>query len=83
MNKRIQMTARPLKANTADQWVETSLSTPVQPAVKFKRLTVDVDPELHTRLRLRCVRRDEHISDWLRALMVSTLDAEDAGSSST
>lgn len=77
------MTARQQKNNTADQWVETSLPAPVEPAVKFKRLTVDVDPELHTRLRLRCVRRDEHISDWLRALMVAALDAEDVGSSSS
>ncbi len=76
MSKQIRMTARP-KTNTADQWVETSLPTAVdKTAFKPKRLTIDIDPELHTRLKLRCVRHDIRIADFLRELIEGTLNAE-------
>lgn len=83
MSKQIRMTARPQKNNTADQWVETSLPSPIETMAKLKRLTIDIDPDLHTRLKLRCVRQDVRIADWLRDLIVTTLDAEDGGSTST
>ncbi len=82
MSKQIRMTARPKRSNTADQWVETSSPIAVEPTGKIKRLTIDIDPELHTRLKLRCVRHDVRIADWLRGLIEDTLDAEDRNSSS-
>ena len=82
MNKQVRMTARPKKNNTADQWVETSITDATEPAFKPKRLTIDIDPELHTRLKLRCVRRDIRIADFLRDLIEGTLNAEDVDHSS-
>ncbi|MEO9594310.1 plasmid partition protein ParG [Rhodopirellula bahusiensis] len=70
MSKRITMTARPKPKAELDKWVETR--APVVPeklSVKPKRLTIDIDPSLHKRLKMSCVNRDIQIADLIRTLI--------------
>ncbi|KLU05868.1 hypothetical protein RISK_002500 [Rhodopirellula islandica] len=75
MNKKITMTARPKPKAELDKWVETREPVDaVKPAVKPKRLTIDIDPALHKKLKMNCVKRDIQIADLLRTLIESELD---------
>ncbi|WP_437186719.1 hypothetical protein SH668x_000069 [Planctomicrobium sp. SH668] len=69
MSKRINITARPKQNPAADQWVETRLPPAEQPPVRLKRLTIDLDPELHKRLKLHCFQQDVPIAELLRELI--------------
>lgn len=76
--KKINLSPRPKKSSDADAWVElTELhdadAGDEKPRIKPKRLTVDIDPELHTRLKLHCVKNDQVISDFMRQLLVKAL----------
>jgi hypothetical protein len=73
MSKQIRMSSRPKQNPHADSWVETSLPAAAARAVKPKRLTIDIDPNLHTRLKLHCVQRDVRIADLLRDLIERSL----------
>lgn len=69
MSKRINITARPKQNPAADQWVETRHAVAEEPSVKLKRLTIDLDPELHKRLKLHCFQQDVPIAELLRELI--------------
>lgn len=68
MSKRISMTARPKQNPAADNWVEKADPAAARPP-KPKRLTIDIDPELHKRLKLYCVQQDVPIADLLREMI--------------
>ncbi|QDU98588.1 plasmid partition protein ParG [Lignipirellula cremea] len=70
MSKRIQMQARPQAKANADKWVE-SREEPVirKPHGKPKRLTIDIDRELHTRLKIHCATHGTQIVDVLRTMI--------------
>ncbi len=74
MSKTINMSARPNQTKNADTWVETRTNLPPPPP-KPKRLTIDLDPTLHSRLKLHCVRQDIPIADFLRLLIDESLQA--------
>ena len=74
MSKQIKMSARPQPKPNADTWVETRADLPPPPKVKPKRLTIDIDPALHTRLKLHCVQQDVRIADFLRELIHGALE---------
>jgi hypothetical protein len=64
---------RPEKPATADDWIsqvreETAVQSPVKkkPTVRF---TLDVDADLHVRMKIECVRRGKKMSDVLRAIL--------------
>ena len=55
----------------AEAWVEGATVTPPKLDGPTKRLTVDISEEMHTRLKLHCVRRKTLIADWLRELIAA------------
>lgn len=76
MSKKITMTARPKAKAEVDKWVETREPAAAEKsAVKPKRLTIDIDPTLHKRLKMSCVNRDIQIADLLRKLIERELDS--------
>ncbi len=78
MKKQIPMSARPAKTRDADTWVETSSDMAPPKKVKPKRLTLDMPPSLHSRLKLHCVKNQTEIASFLRELIAGALKkAED------
>jgi len=76
MSKRINMTARPRQNPAADTWVETRAEPAAARPSKPKRLTIDIDPVLHKRLKLHCFQQDVAIADLLRELIERKLNIE-------
>lgn len=54
----------------AEKWVEGAAPA-AAPKIEgpVKRLTVDIPEELHTRIKLHCVRKKTLITDWVRELL--------------
>lgn len=78
MSKKITMTARPKAKVEVDKWVETrEPAIAEKAAVKPKRLTIDIDPSLHKKLKMSCVNRDIQIADLLRMLIENELDSQE------
>jgi len=65
MSKQIAIKARPNKAPNADAWVGEK----GKKAEKIKRLTIDIDADLHTKLRIHCFNNSTAIADLLRRLI--------------
>ena len=77
MNKKITMPVRAKLNAEIDKWVDTR--EPVveaKPVSKPKRLTIDIDPALHKKLKMSCVKRDTQIADLLRTLIARELDSQ-------
>mgnify|MGYP003663037943 CR=1 FL=1 len=80
MSKRIQLSTRPAEAKEAegaDRWV--GLDEPSSPAdkrIKPVRLTFDLDPELHRRLRIHCFTLGQPISEFLRNQIQSVVEVD-------
>ncbi|ELP30253.1 plasmid partition protein ParG [Rhodopirellula baltica] len=71
------MTARPKAKAEVDKWVETREAVLAEkPTVKPKRLTIDIDPTLHKKLKMSCVNRDIQIADLIRTLIERELDCQ-------
>lgn len=85
MSKTINMSVRPKQKANADTWVETRTNLPPPPP-KPKRLTIDIDPTLHSRLKIHCVQQDIPIADFMRMLIDESLqknDTDEAAESSS
>ncbi|QDT07498.1 hypothetical protein K227x_59250 [Rubripirellula lacrimiformis] len=76
MSKQIKMQVRPSRGNEADQWVEARKVEPEFPPVKMKRLTIDIDPDLHTKLKVHCAMKETEIVSLMRELIQNELGAE-------
>jgi len=70
---------RPQKLASADAWInqareEAAFNSPAEkkPTVRF---TLDVDTELHTRMKIECVRQGKKMSDVLRAILAREFPA--------
>lgn len=64
---------KPEKAANADAWINAvreeaaiRLVPQKKPTVRF---TLDVDADLHTRMKIECVRQGRKMSDTLRAIL--------------
>ena len=64
---------KPARPVSAEDWInqvreETAVPPPAakKPTVRF---TLDVDTELHTRMKIECVRQGKKMSDVLRAIL--------------
>ena len=76
MNKRVSF-ARPTKARrNAEDWVSGaedesggSASAAEQADVPMKRLTIDIQEELHRRVKVGCALRGEKIADVVRRFL--------------
>ena len=77
MSKTVKINARPKSSPGLDQWVETREPTEAKnkPTVKPKRLTIDIDPDLHRQLKISCATRDIQIADLVRQLIQTELQA--------
>lgn len=73
MNKRVTMQARPNRSPKADQWIESrpEPQTPLPP--KPKRLTIDIDPTLHLRLKIHSAAQQIQMADLVRDLIQNAL----------
>ncbi|QDS92463.1 hypothetical protein FF011L_12060 [Roseimaritima multifibrata] len=69
MSKQVNMSARPKVTPSPDTWVESRQVPEVKSTTKPKRLTIDLDPQLHKALKLSCVKREIQIADLLRGLI--------------
>lgn len=70
MSKRVTMSARAKPKAEIDKWVETrEPSASINPTVKPKRLTIDIDRKLHTDLKVSCATRGIQIADLVRTLI--------------
>ena len=76
MSKQVRLTARPKQNPAADTWVETRTEPAAARPPKPKRLTIDIDPALHKRLKLYCFQQDVVMADLLRELIEGKLEAE-------
>jgi len=79
MSKQISMEARPGTSPDAEKWVEQRAAAPEPPPEKIKRLTVNLDAELHTRMKIECVKRDVQIAEFIRGLIEGELDSAELG----
>lgn len=54
-----------------DEWVGGAGVTPepAAPPERMKRLTIDVPPSLHTRIKSQCALRGANMADEIRALL--------------
>jgi predicted DNA binding CopG/RHH family protein len=55
--------AKPTPAPTAEEWVEHRDTEPK------KRLTIDISPSLHRRIKTTCARRGVNMADEIRELL--------------
>jgi hypothetical protein len=67
MSKTVTMTPRAKTKSQADSWVENRSSS--DGGGKPKRLTLDLDPNVHRQLKLHCVKHDIEIAALLRKLI--------------
>lgn len=76
MSKRVKMSARAKAKPDPDQWVESREGrSETKKRVKPKRLTIDIDPELHRKLKLSCVQRNIQIADLVRSMIECDLES--------
>jgi ParG len=59
----------PKKPASPDEWVHGGPEQGTPSAPRMKRLTIDVTPDLHTRLKVECSRRGLKIADVVRDLL--------------
>jgi hypothetical protein len=63
----------------ADAWIESGKdakpATP-EPPKRMVRFTLDVDAELHSRMKIHCVRQGKPMSDVLRAVLADQFPPE-------
>jgi ParG len=74
----------PSAPKTADAWVgqgiEPHLGPAKAPAVKMKRFTIDVDADLHARVKTVCARRGLLMADEVRRILALAFPADAAKS---
>ncbi len=73
MSRKSVTLKRPEKPASAEAWInqvreEAAVRSSVEkkPTVRF---TLDVDTDLHTRMKIECVRQGKKMSDVLRAIL--------------
>lgn len=71
MSKRIVIPTRSPERASADAWVNQQNES--APRVKPKRLTIDIDPTLHRKLKVYCFNREIVIADFLRGLISNAI----------
>ncbi|MEZ6136979.1 MAG: plasmid partition protein ParG [Pirellulaceae bacterium] len=70
MSKKVSISPRPKLKPQIDEWVENRIDPEEErPRVKPKRLTIDIEPELHTQLKIYCAKNGCQIADVLRPLI--------------
>lgn len=85
MRKTVSFGAKPQTsaqtgAPAVDEWVGGVSETPESdaPRERMKRLTIDVPPSLHTRIKSQCALRGVNMADEIRALLERHFPDQDA-----
>ncbi len=77
MSKKIKLSSRPAEPVNSDAWVNQRIvPEESKPTIKPKRLTVDIEPHLHRRLRLHCLQQDVSVTQFVCDLIIKTLPNE-------
>ncbi|QDV81392.1 hypothetical protein TBK1r_03070 [Stieleria magnilauensis] len=74
MSKKITFPTRHAGTASADKWVQQTNVDRTMPKEKPKRLTIDLAPKLHRKLKLHCVTEDIEIATFIRGLIESRLE---------
>ncbi len=73
MSRKSVAFTRPDKPATADAWIsqvrEDAVDRPRLEKKPTVRFTLDVDADLHTRMKIECARQGKMMSDVLRAIL--------------
>ncbi len=69
MTKKIPITTRAKKKTKADEWLEEGTAKSSAPPGPTKRLTADMDLDLHKALKMYCAQHDRQIADLIRHLI--------------
>ena len=84
MNKKVAFGTKPERSSAAelpaaDAWVQdrkgAADTEPVPSREPTKRLTIDVSPELHRRIKVQCAQEGMNIADVIRELLESRFPA--------
>ena len=77
MSKRVEIMARPKKEVEADKWVEAKVKKVSKASdVKPKRLTIEIDPDLHIELKVYCAMNGTDLTAVVRELIENKLRPE-------
>lgn len=60
---------RPVAPTDPDTWIEGGKEIEPEPPKRMVRFTLDVDADLHMRMKLECVRQGKAMADVLRAVL--------------
>jgi hypothetical protein len=77
MSKTVAIPSRPKNQPAPDQWVETRTIIEEKPAVKQKRLTIEIDPDLHMQLRIYSATHSTPIAELVRSLISKLLESKE------
>ncbi|XZE53979.1 plasmid partition protein ParG [Planctomycetaceae bacterium SH139] len=69
MSKKVAIPTRPRSQPTVDQWVGKRNLSELASSTKPKRLTIDIDPNLHSELKIHCATHGICIADLVRKLI--------------
>ncbi len=70
---------RPTPPVNADAWIESGKDispAPAGPPKRMVRFTLDVDGDLHSRMKIYCVKQGKPMSDVLRAVLAEQFPPE-------
>ncbi len=67
MTKKINIKSKPTDHKKADDWVTSTKSKPESAATK--RLTIDITPDLHTKIKIQCAQEGVKMSDAIREIL--------------
>ena len=74
MSKKVVIPTRASSEKSADQWIQQSGERSNKPtSLRRKRLTIDMDQEMHRELKMHCVATDQEIASFVRGLIKRAL----------
>lgn len=77
MSKKVVIPTRASQGKSADQWIQQTSEASVTPTnVRRKRLTIDMDQEMHRELKMHCVATDQEIASFVRGLIQRALPSQ-------
>lgn len=76
MTKKVTIGAKPNRPENLRLWEEEE----ARRKPRTRRITFDIDADLHQRIRLDCVRRGVHLADEMRAIVSAAYSQKDDSS---
>lgn len=78
MSKKVNIAAKPPRPSSqdADKWVEERAQGPKKEKTETKRLTLDLDADLHRRMKVVCAKEGIQMAEEIRRLLAKRFPAE-------